>query len=670
MFRAILLGLAVTLTVRVEAAPDPDSKAAFERGQQLRQNRDFRGAHGEFMNAIDEDGQWAPPHIALAAVSLDLFDSISARAELDRAKALGADPAHFNHLLGQSLWMQGQGDRALELLTTQPVSKRFRPYALRLIGRIYLDRNDVESAQKALGEALKLAPKNSMVWTEIGRLRMAIANQGGAIEALDHAVKLDAFNLRALELRGRLVRTQFGLVAALPWFERGLQINPNDVPLLEEYGTTLGEVGRYRDMLAQARKIISLDGNNPKAFYMQAVIAARGGNYELARRLMGRVTGPFGELAGPRLLMAIIEYEMGNANQSVDILEQLVEAQPYNLKMRLLLAQVLHKAGDHEEAWDVLAKLVERPDADSYTLILAGRILEALGERGKASQKLQRAAFVTNLKGGILPEASPMAAAADDASHHPRDATKVIPHVRLLLAANDIAQARTEVSRLIEGSQGVADAHILAGDIEMAAGNSSAAVAAYERARSISFSTPLMIRLVNAYRRAGKGDSARKLLSDFLVFNPSSLQALRLVAYDHLDNKRWKEAVPVLLAVRDRLGFNDAILNANLARAYAGTGDNAAAIREAKLAYRITPASPMATFAYGKILYDAGKDARWARALLRKANKLAPDDANVRKLYLAAEAKGKPKQKSQTKSKPQAKPAPKKPAPRKSANRQ
>jgi cellulose synthase operon protein C len=649
-----LIGIAIASPAM--AAPEPESKEAYERGQELRQKRDFRAARIEYMNAIEADSHWASPHIALAAVSLDLFDPISARAELDRARALNADAFDYNHLLGQSLWMQGEGDRALAVLTEQPVARRFKPYALRLIGRIHLDKGEMDKAEDALSVAMKLAPRNSMVWTEIGRFRMAIANQGGAIDALDLAVKLDPSNIRALELRGRLVRTQFGLVAALPWFERGLQINSNDVPLLEEYGATLGEAGRNRDMLAQARKLISIDGNNAKAFYMQATIAARSGNYELARRLMTRVTGPFGEVAGPRLLLAVIEYEMGNANQSIDILEQLVDEQPYNLRLRVLLAQAMHKAGDHQDAWEALAPVADRSDADSYVLTLATRISEALDERGPAAQRFQRAAMTKALTGGVLPEPSPFAAAADDARRNPRDARKVIPHVRLLLASSNIAQARSEIAELIQGNNGVADAHILMGDIETIAGNSGAAIAAYERARAISFSTPVMIRLVNAYRKAGKGDAARRLLSDFLAFNPSSLAAIRLAAYDHLDNKRWREAIPGLLAMRDRIGYNDAILNANLARAYSGAGNHKAALREAALAYRIAPANPMVTFVFGETLLAAGKHDTQARSMLTKASKLVPDDLAIKKALEAATKKTEKKVVKKLPPKPLAKP--------------
>ncbi len=633
-----VLGFALVVgvpSVPAVAAPDPNAKSAYDRAAHAHMARDYRTARVEVMNAIDEDGHWPLPHILLASISLELFDPIAARAEIDRAVALGAKPAQINHLFGHVLWMQGQDDRALSLLTTAPVERRHRAYAQRIIGRIYLDQKEIDKAQAAFDAGIKLAPGDSMLWTEIGRLRSEIGNQGGAIEALDHAVKLDPNNIRALELRGQFVRTQYGLVAALPWFERGLQINPNDVPLLEEYGVTLGEAGRYRDMLVQARKIISLDSNNPKAFYMQAVIAARGGNPELARRLMARVTAPFGELPAPRLLLAIVEYDMGNWNQSVDIFEQLVDVQPYNMATRILLARAMHRAGDQQGAWDAIAPVASRNDADSYTLTLAARILEALDQRRDGNDMLRRASFPSTIHADFLNESSPQSAAADDARRNPQDARKVIPHVRLLLAANNIATARTEIAQLVQGNGGVADAHILAGDVEMAAGNTNAAIASYERARAISFSTPIMIRLVNALRRNGKGDVARKVLSDFAVFNPSSLAALRLAAYDHLDNKRWAEAIPGLLALRDRLGINDAVLNANIARAYSGAGQHEKAISEVALAYRIAPGNVMVSYIFGEILQKAGGRTARAKSLLRKANKMAPADTNIRRAYQA-----------------------------------
>ncbi len=624
---AVLLAGAASAALAYKA--NPDAREAFDRASAFLRAGDYRSARVELMNATAEDPRWGDAFVKQAEVALELFDGVAARAAIEKATSLGVPETDTAHLLGHAYWMMGEPEQARDILSDNAIANRHRAYADRVLGRVYIDLGDTIAAERVFNRAVKLAPKDSRLWTEIARFRMVIANQGGAIEAADYALQLDPNNIRALELRGRLVRSQFGVVAALPWFERALQVSPNDVPVLEEYGATLGEAGRYRDMLAQARKIISLDAGNAKAFYMQAVIAARAGDYELARRLIPRIGGGFAELPGPTLLSGIVEFQAGNWNIAVGHFEKLLEQQPLNLKARTLLARAMHKSGDHRGAWDILAPIIDRPDADSYTVMLGARILEALGERKPAAGRLDRVAYPTLVSPQPLPAGLSLAAAADEASRNARNPAMVIPYIRLLLANGDVGTARTEASRLLEGNAGVVEAQLVMGDVEMAGDNKSAAIAAYERARKIAFTSPTMLRLVAAYRANGNAAAASATISDFLKFNPDSLAAQRLWAFDLLDRKQWNDAIVWLLRARVRLGYNDAILNANIARAYAGAGQMDAAVREARLAYRVHPANVMVSYVYGQMLLRAGGQPRLAYNMLRKANKLAPDNKDI-----------------------------------------
>jgi cellulose synthase operon protein C len=633
VFAAFLAG---TASVALAHGTNADAAAAYYRAVNFIEALDYRSARVELMNATAEDPRWGYGFVKQAEVALELFDAVAARAALDKATSLGVPEAETAHLLGHAHWLLGDLDVARDLLSSKTIPAKNRPYADRILSRVYIDMGDTIAAEQALNRALKLTPNDSKLWTEIARFRLVIANQGGAIDAADYALKLDPNNLRALELRGRLVRSQFGVVAALPWFERALQVSPNDVPVLEEYGATLGEAGRYADMLAQARKIISLDNNNARAFYMQAVIAARAGNYDLARRLIPRLGGNFGDLPGPRLLTAIVEYEAGNWNIAVDHFERLVEMQPSNIKARTLLARAMHKAGDHRDAWDAIAPIVDRPDADSYTVMLGARILEALGERTPAAGRLDRGVFPSVVASKPLAERQSLAGAASEAARYPRNANAVIPYIRLLLVNGDTVTARNQANQLLDGNGGVVAAQLVSGDVEMAAGNAAGAIAAYERARKIAFNSPTMLRLVAAYRSAGNNAAASKTISEFLDFNPDSLAGQRLWAFDLLDRGQWADAINWLQRARVRLGYNDAILNANIARAYAGAKKWDDAVREAKLAYRVHPANVMTTQVYGQVLLASGKDKQGAYNLLRKANKLAPDNTEIAKDYAAA----------------------------------
>ena len=617
--------------------PNADARAAFVRAMEFRSALDYRSARVELMNATAEDGRWGQAFVAQAEVALELFDAVAARAALDKATALGVPENETAHLLGHAHLLLGDLDFARSILSGKTIAPRFRPYADRILGRVLMDLGDTTAAEQTFNQAIKRTPDDSKLWTEIARFRLVIANQGGAIDAADYALKLDPNNVRALELRGRLVRSQFGVVAALPWFERALAVSPNDIPVLEEYGATLGEAGRYADMLAQARKIIALDSKNARAMYMQSVIAARAGNYTLARRIIPHIGGSFADFPGPKLLSAIVEFEAGNWNIAIDHFENLVELQPSNIKMRSLLARALYKAGDHRGAWDVIARFVDRPDADSYTIMLGARILEAMGETKPAAGRLDRVAYPNAIIARPFMDNRSLDGAAADAGRNPRSAGAVVPYIRLLLAAGNTGAARIEANRLLEGNAGVVEAHIVSGDVETAAGNGQAAIDAYERARKIAFSSSIMLRLVSAYRQSGNNAAASKTISEFLSFNPDSLSGQRLWAFDLLDREQWQDAIIWLKRARVRLGYNDPVLNANIARAYAGAGQLDDALREAQLAYRVHPANIMATHIYGQMLLKSGKHPKAAYNLLRKANKLDPARKDIAADYLAAQ---------------------------------
>ena len=260
--------------------------------------------------------------------------------------------------------------------------------------------------------------------------------------------------------------------------------------------------------------------------------------------------------------------------------------------------------------------------------------MEALGDRNAAAAQFDRA--IAPQVAVPLPLPQPAYAIADALSD-PASAAKVVPFVRQLLAAGQYDRARMALQPLLSGNDGVVDAQLLAGDVEILAGNIGGAVTAYERARKLALNEAVLGRLVSAYRAAGNRDAASAVIAQFLAYNPSSILAQHMAAYDLIDRKRWADALPILYRLRDRAGFNDSVLNANIARCLSAIGEHDEAVREARLAYRIDPANIMTTYAYGRALLLQGDDAKRARDLLRKANKLAPSDKEIARDYRAVQ---------------------------------
>lgn len=615
---AALLVVGAGTALLFSGSPQVDAETALAEAEQHLKTGDLRAARVTLLNAVKADPQSHAALIEQAEVSLALFDAASAQAALERAMAVGVPKPQIAHLLGQAFWMQGDLDDAEAVLTETGIPGANRAYASRILGRVQMDKGDTASALASFDEAIRLAPNDSRNWTDIGRLRFVLANQRGAIEAVERALQLDPKDVRALEFRGVLMRSQFGVVAALPWFERGLQIAPTDVPLLEEYALTLGEAGRYRDMLKQARTIIWLDRGNAKAFYMQAVLAARAGNCALSKRILPKAGSDFVELPGPMLLDAICELELGNTNRAVDQLQKLLAQQPRNRRVRTLLAQALYKAGQPLDALDVIREIAARPDADSYSLMLTARAFAASEQPARATDPLNDAALSVVRPAQPLPEPVSLIGAADAARREPDNARAVLPYIRLLAASGELDAAFAEASRLQASNVGVADAHLIVGDIEDARGNLAGAITAYDQARAISFTEPVMLRLVDAIARTGDQKAADETLAAFLAYNPANLTALRLAGYRNLDARQWGNAILLLERVRAKVGHNDSVLLANLARAYAGAGNLGKATEYAAIAYRVAPANAMVTRVYADVLKRSGKRPKAARELAAK----------------------------------------------------
>ncbi|MGB5078939.1 MAG: tetratricopeptide repeat protein [Sphingorhabdus sp.] len=624
-------------SVALRGEPNASAQAAYDEAQHYLELQDLRSARIALLNSVKADPAWPKASIAQAGVFLALFDPVSAQASLEHAIVAGASRAELAHLLGEAYWMQGEYAKAEALLVDAQIPKPNKAYALRILGRVFIDKGEFAKAEIALSAALGLAPDDSMVWTDLARLRLVVADQGGAIEAIDRALALDAKNIRALEFRGRLLRTQFGVVAALPWFERALQINPNDVPLLEEYAATLGDAGRYADMLVQARKIISLDSDNSRAFYMQAVLAARAGNYELARRILPKSGMMLNAQPAAILLDAICEFELGNYNRAVAQFERLLALQPRNRKVRTLLAQAMYRAGDPLGALETIREIAGRGDADSYGLITVARAFEASDQRTRSTMALDDAAIATVRSTLPLPEPISIEGAAAAAHEAPGNASVVIPYIRLLVSSGELDLAYREALRLQEANIGVSDAHLLVGDIEAARGNLPLSIAAFQKARQISFTEPVMLRLVFALARSGDEQAAGEVLATYLAFNPTSLAGLRIAGYRSLDDQQWKDAVRLLERVRARIGYNDCVLLANLARGYSQLGHHEAAIRNAAIAYRIAPANALVTKIYGEVLLKAEKRPKAAVELLQKAAIMQPHDPVILAMFQRAQ---------------------------------
>ncbi|HEY0959559.1 MAG TPA: tetratricopeptide repeat protein [Novosphingobium sp.] len=536
--------------------------------------------------------------IAQSQAALARGDGIAAEVALRRALDAGAPRETVAAMMGEAFLDQEQPDKARDWLGPGRFSSDTAAYGFRLLARLEQQEGDLPAAGAAFDRALAITPNDATMWVEIGRLRYAGGEHMLALDASAHALELDPKNVRAIEFRGQIERDRVGLVAALPWFERALVIAPNDVSAMTEYAATLGEMGRAHDMLRVTRKVLELDPGNPRALFLQAVLAARAGNLELARGVMGRVNGKLDAMPAAMLLQGILEMHAGNYRLAMEVLERLVRQQPANIRAQLLLARAEFLAGEYRLLLSDFGAAAERPDASPYLLTLAGRAHEMLGRRDLAAALLDRAAMAMPQPLQPIAEGSP---------------------VGNLLATGSAADAALLADQGLSEADGSAIAQAIAGDMRLATGQGPAALEYYRRSARVRLSDGLMLRMAAALEESGDSLAAGRLAETYLAQHPGSIAAARIVASLAARRGDWPRTRTLLEHVRANGGDGDAMLLVELSLAQLRSGDAAAAEVTARSAYALQRARPQAAVSWGMALNAQHKEGALARTLLDKA---------------------------------------------------
>lgn len=564
--------------------------------------------------------------MAAAGAALVKGDGIAGEAELNKALAAGASRTEVAARMGEALIQQGEYQRAREWLGPAQFAKGDEAHGWRMRGLLERQDGNFAAAGQAYDQALKLTPKDPMLWVDIGRLRYDGGEHIQAIDAAERALAAGPDVPRALEFRAQLLRDSAGWEAALPLYEKALEASPNDLSLLGGYAATLGELGRATEMLAQTRKMIGIAPRHPYAWYLQAVLAARAGKLELARRLLAHTGTKLKDVPAAIMLQGMLELEAGNANLAADLLERLAERQPANWRVQLLLARALYESDDFSKLHDRFDDLAARADAPSYLLELIGRSYEEAGDRVAAAPFLDRAAAASGPALMPIPETSSASVLAGHWADAPGVPATAVPYVRSLLAANNVPGAQGVVQKFRQMHPGSADALVLWGDVALAAKEPGAALDAYRLSARVRFPDLLLLRLAEALGKGRRGGDTVPLVASYLNAYPGSVLAARMAASHRAYAGDWAGARALLENLRRRGGGRDARLLADLALAQLRGGDPAAAVETAETAYALQPASSVAAQALGMALAASGQDAARARALLDKARIVGGDN--------------------------------------------
>lgn len=554
-----------------------------------------------------------PEPLEVAEAALARGDGVGAEIALRELLEQGVRREELAAYFGEAELAQGHLAEARDWLGEAEFAPGSRARGLRTLGLLEMRSGNLAAAGAAFDRALAIDALDSELWVAIGRLRYLGGEQAQAIEASERAVTLGPGNVEALRFRGQLVRDAYGMDAALPWFEAALEADPDDIDLLADYAATLGEAGRARDMLAAVRRMAEINPRDPRLFFYQATIAARAGDFDLARGLLSRAGDIARMSAASALLSGVIDLEAGNHASAAQTFDRLLRSQPDNRRLRQLLARALHLAGNDRELVYRFGDEAASPGAEPYLAQIVGRAYEALGERDKAAPLLEKAARRGRSGLTALAAAIPLDVVQ---ARSEKSGGETVSLVRGLVAAGrpDAAVRAAEAFR--DRFPGSADALSLAGDANLAAGEPERALERYRAAAAIRQSWPLARRMLAAHVARGDRGAAWSLLSEHLATDPANREAAAMFALLAFEARRMEQGQALLDHALARGGSRDPLLLALAARVALRQGEVEAALAAAERAYFLQRRNPMAARALVQAL-EASGEAKAAETLAR-----------------------------------------------------
>ena len=611
----ILAGVAVAALLSLrDGEGDPRQALADARGALADGN--YTRARDQALVAVKAEPRSPAAQWVLARAYLELGDGSAADAVLTRAQLAGVAPERIRPYRAGARLLQGDSDAALGLPAATGAATDDAIYGDRVRARALAETGDPGAAQQLLARL-----DDPAAATDLGRIRFGEGDIGGAAEVVARALAADPRNPATLTLQGEVIRSRYGLLAALPWFEAALKRDAAYPPALIEYAATLTEAGRSGDALAAARRAVAARPNMPQARFVMAVIAARAGDVELAHSMLQHTGGVLGDVPAVLLLGGALDHVQGHDELAAAQWRGLLDSQPDNWMVRRLLAAALLQSSDPQGALDTVAPIARRRDADSYALEIAARAAWLAGNRPAWAALHDRAMADARGPATVIASGVSVSALSLAAANAPGDPSRALALIRGLVTAGDISGATERAGALASALPGTPAAHVVLGDVMAAAGRYADAAAAYARAANLLFDEATMLKLVDALGRRGRSGDAAQALALYAAQNPQSATALRIAGHWQVEAGEHDGAIVTLQRARALSGNRDAAVLADLARAYAGTGSGAAARRFGRAAYALAPMSVDVVAAYAAAL-DAVGDAEGARQLRTKARQL------------------------------------------------
>lgn len=251
-------------------------------------------------------------------------DVNAAIASYRDALAQSPDDTALQSRLGATLVLNGQTKEGEELLRKVLAAQPYSAEAEHFLGRIDLERNQLDAARSHFERASRLEPNNGLYRMYVAWTALEANEMVNALRGLDEALKLDPTLGDAYWLRAR-IRIRAGVVRdALADLQKALELNPGRVDAWAAMAECHYQLGQTKEAIADLQKAVQARPDRGYWWYRLGRLQLDDGKQQQALAALTKATSlgdaspaPSGWIADAHRLVGDIYYAQKKRRDAV-----------------------------------------------------------------------------------------------------------------------------------------------------------------------------------------------------------------------------------------------------------------------------------------------------------------------------------------------------------------
>lgn len=542
----LFLSLALMLVAPLALAADERASRYYEDALTRFEREDHAGAVIQLKNALQIDKGLLPVHVLLGKALLANGEMVAAEAALNEALRLGVSRAEVVLPLARAVLGQGRPADLLDetKFPTTGLSAVTLAELLVLKAGAHADLGKPREAMPLLERARQVQPNSAGPWLAEVPIRIRARQMAEARAAADRALLLAPDSAEALYIRGSVSHAGNDIATALDFYGRALAQDGDHLEsLLARAGIRL-DAGDLALAEADLESLKRSAPRDPRATYLRALAAERGGRAKEARDALAEVTGlldpiPLETLRyRPQVLIlgGLSHYGLRQFEKAKPYLETIQRDQPASPASKLL-AQIHVADGNHDRAVEVLEAYLRNQPRDVQAQLLLANAHLVQRRHSRAIQVLQSALQVND--SAALRSALGIALLQSDRPNEalpqleqayrmaPSDLRTGVELGNLYLRARRPADAAKVAEALLKRQPENPTLQNLLGAVRDQQGKGKQARAAFEQALKLAPDhVPASLNLARLDAKEGRLDAAAQRLDGVLQREPRNAEVL------------------------------------------------------------------------------------------------------------------------------------------------